>query len=287
MNSLGAVTSTAHLCMKYPLEDGRVGVVKGDQVTARKCYEDSLRNKGAERKKAPEDLRCNFLDLDPRSFSKDEEEWRPRPVEEVKEVQVGGEPCQKVSIGTTLSREMEEELTCTLRKNLDVFAWSAKDMPGIDPNFICHRLAIDPMARVVQQRKRKMSAEKQKAVQEETHKLVKAEFIKEVKYPTWLANVVMVKKPSGKWRMCTDYTDLNKVCPKDSYPLPSIDQLVDNASGYDLLSFMDAYSGYNQIRMHPEDEEKTSFMTDKANYCYRVMAFGLRNAGATFQRLMD
>jgi len=160
-------------------------------------------------------------------------------------------------------------------------------MPGIDPNFICHRLAIDPGAKVVQQRKRKMSVEKQKAVQEETHKLVKAEFIREVKYPTWLANVVMVKKSSGKWRMCTDYTDLNKVCPKDSYPLPSIDQLVDNASGYDLLSFMDAYSGYNQIRMHPEDEEKTSFMTDKANYCYRVMAFGLRNAGATFQRLMD
>ena len=97
-------------------------------------------------------------------------------------------------------------------------------MPGIDPNFICHRLAIDPGAKVVQQRKRKMSVEKQKAVQEETHKLVKAEFIREVKYPTWLANVVMVKKSSGKWRMCTDYTDLNKVCPKDSYLLPSIDQ---------------------------------------------------------------
>jgi len=78
LNCLGAVTSTAHLCMKYPLEDGRVGVVKGDQVTARKCYEDSLRNKGAERRKTPEDLRCNFLDLDPRGFSKDEEEWRPR-----------------------------------------------------------------------------------------------------------------------------------------------------------------------------------------------------------------
>jgi len=77
------------------------------------------------------------------------------------------------------------------------------------------------------------------------------------------------------------------VCPKDSYPLPSIDQLVDNASGYDLLSFMDAYSGYNQIRMHPEDEEKLAFMTDRANHCYRVMAFGLRNARATFQRLVD
>jgi len=142
---------------------------------------------------------------------------------------------------------MEENLKHTLKRNLDVFAWSAKDMPAIDPNFICHQLAIDPMARVVQQRKRKMSMEKEKAVQEETHKFVKAKFIKEVKYLTWLANLVMVKKPSGKWRMCTDYTDLNKVCPIHSYPLPSIDQLVDNVSGYDLLSFMDAYSGYNQI----------------------------------------
>jgi len=192
-----------------------------------------------------------------------------------------------VKIGTTLSREMEENLKHTLRRNLDVFAWSAKDMPGIYPNFICHRLAIDRTARPVQQKKPKMSMEKQKAVQEETHKLVKAKFIREVKYPIWLANVVMVKKTSVKWRMCTDYTNLNKVCPKDSYPLPIIDQLVDNASGYDLLSIMDAYSGYNQIRMHLEDEEKTAFMTDRANHCYRVMAFGLRNAGATFQRLVD
>jgi hypothetical protein len=87
--------------------------------------------------------------------------------------------------------------------------------------------------------------------------------------------------------MCTDYIDLNKVCPKDAYPLPSIDQLVDNVSGYGLLSFMDAYSGYNQIQMHPGDEEKTAFMTDKANFCYKVMPFGLKNAGATYQRLMD
>lgn len=87
--------------------------------------------------------------------------------------------------------------------------------------------------------------------------------------------------------MCTDYTDLNKACPKDAYPLPSIDRLVDGASGYRLLSLMDSYSEYNQIRMNPEDEEKTSFMTERANYCYKVMPFGLKNAGATYQRLMD
>ncbi|RDX70520.1 hypothetical protein CR513_50228, partial [Mucuna pruriens] len=97
----------------------------------------------------------------------------------------------------------------------------------------------------------------------------------------------MVRKASGKWRMCTDYTDLNKACPKGPYPLPSIDRLVDGVSSFALLSFMDAYSGYNQIRMHPHDEAKTAFITDDSAFCYKVMPFGLKNAGATYQRLMD
>ena len=86
-------------------------------------------------------------------------------------------------------------------------------------------------------------------------------FIREVYYPDWLANVVMVKKANGKWRMCVDFTDLNKACPKDSYPLPRIDQLVDSTTGHKLLSFMDAFSGHNQIRMDEADQEKTSFVT--------------------------
>ncbi|RDX85065.1 hypothetical protein CR513_33786, partial [Mucuna pruriens] len=113
------------------------------------------------------------------------------------------------------------------------------------------------------------------------------DFIREVQYPSWLANVVMVRKANGRWRMCIDYTDLNQACPKDSYPLPSIDRLVDGVSGYALLSFMDAYSGYNQIQMHPQDEEKTAFIIDIGTFCYRVMPFGLKNAGAMYQRLMD
>jgi len=104
---------------------------------------------------------------------------------------------------------------------------------------------------------------------------------------TWLANVVMVKKSNGKWHMCLDYTDLNKACLKDTYPMSNNDRLVDKTLGYELLSFLDAYSGYNQIRMYPSDEDKTAFMTDRSNYCYRVMSFGLKNGGATYQRLMD
>ena len=106
-------------------------------------------------------------------------------------------------------------------------------------------------------------------------------------YPDWLANVVMVKKNSGKWSMCVDFTDLNRACSKDSYPLPRIDTLVDSTARHELLSFMDAFSGYNQIKMKEEDQEKTSFVTSQGLFCYKVMPFGLKNAGATYQRLMN
>src|SRR3954465_6284395 len=97
----------------------------------------------------------------------------------------------------------------------------------------------------------------------------------------------MVKKSSGKWWMCVDFTDLNKACPKDSFPFPRIDFLVDNASGHQLLSFMDTFFGYNQIMMAEEDKEKTVFITDSSTYYYRVMPFGLKNAEATYQRLVN
>ena len=95
--------------------------------------------------------------------------------------------------------------------------------------------------------------ERDNTIKDEVQKLMAAKFIREVYYPDWLANIVMVKKANGKWRMCVDFTDLNKACPKDSYPLLCIDQLVDSTAGHKLLSFMDAFSGYNQIRMDEAD----------------------------------
>ena len=112
-------------------------------------------------------------------------------------------------------------------------------------------------------------------------------FIQEVYYLDWLANVVLVKKANGKWRMCVDFTDLNKACPKDSFPLPRMDQLVDSTAGYRLLTFMDAFSGYNQIKMAEEDQEKTTFITSQGLNCYKVMPFRLKNAKATYQRLVN
>ena len=122
---------------------------------------------------------------------------------------------------------------------------------------------------------------------DEVNKLLAANFIQEVHYPEWLANVVMVKKANGKWRMCVDFTDLNQACPKDNFPLPRIDQLVDSTAGHKLLTFMDAFSSYNQILMAEEDQEKTTFVTSQGLNNYRVMPFGLKNARATYQRLVN
>jgi hypothetical protein len=102
--------------------------------------------------------------------------------------------------------------------------------------------------------------------------------------PTWIANPVVVPKANGSGHLCVYFTSLNKACPKDPYPLPRIDQIVDSTAGCDLLCFLDAFSGYHQIKMAREEEEKTAFITPCVVYCYVCMPFGLKNAGATFQK---
>ena len=111
---------------------------------------------------------------------------------------------------------------------------------------------------------------------QEIEKSLKVGFIKEINFTTLLANAVMILKSSRKWRMCVDFTDLNKACPKDAYLVPSINNLVYRTSEAKFLNFMDAYSGYNQVRMHPLDEEKMAFIIENANYCYKIMPFGLK-----------
>jgi hypothetical protein len=118
--------------------------------------------------------------------------------------------------------------------------------------------------------------------------LENADFIREIKASTWVSNPVIVpKKNMDVSRVCVDYTSLNKHCPKDLFPRPRIDQIIDSTAGCARLSFLDAYSGYNQIKLKVEDEEKTTFITPYGVYCYQVMPFGLKNAGATYQRMMQ
>lgn len=190
-------------------------------------------------------------------------------------------------IGTELPVDERKALINLLRENKDVFAWSLKDMPGIDPSIACHRLNIIEEFKPVRQKPRKMAPERKARVAEEIERMIEAGIIRPVRYPKWLANIVAVPKKNGKIRVCIDFTNLNKACPSDPYPLPRIIDLVDATAGYERLSFMDGYSGYNQIPMFKDDQEHTSFITDKGVYCFLVMPFGLKNAGATYQRLVD
>nr|CAN71493.1 hypothetical protein VITISV_011662 [Vitis vinifera] len=159
-------------------------------------------------------------------------------------------------------------------------------MKGIHPSITSHRLNIFPTARPVRPKIRGFHPDRQKVIRNEINKLLEVGFIREVSYPDWLANVVVVPKKEGKWRVYVDYTNLNNACPKDSFPLPRIDQIVDSTAEQGMLSFLDAFSGYHQILMSPVDEEKTAFITPHGLYCYKVMSFGLKNAGVMYQRLM-
>ncbi|GJX98926.1 reverse transcriptase domain-containing protein [Tanacetum coccineum] len=169
-------------------------------------------------------------------------------------------PEQSIAIGSTLTEEGQKSLYELLKRNQDIFAWKPEDMTGVLRN---------------------------KAIQEEVGKLVDAGIMEEVHYHSWLSDTVMVKEHDNSWRMCVDFKDLNKACPKDVYPLPEIDWKVESLCGYPFKCFLDAYKGYNQIKMEKEDEEKTTFITSQGIFCYSKMPFGLKNVGATYQRLVD
>ena len=274
LNAIKVVPSAYHMIIKFPTIHG-VGTVRGDQRVARECYTASMKQKAVDNVNADElDMRNEVL-------------TRPEPSEELEPVSLDDDPEHLAYIGSKLPKDLKGLLTQFLRQNRDVFAWTQADMGGIDPAIITHKLNTNPSFKPVKQKRRSFAPERQKSINEEVGKLLQARAIREVEYPEWLANVVLVKKANGKWRLCIDFTDINKACPKDSFPLPRIDLIVDATAGHELLSFMDAFSGYNQISMKPNDQEKTSFVTAQGTYCYRVMPFGLKNAGATYQRLVN
>ena len=145
-----------------------------------------------------------------------------------------------------------------LHANKEVFAWEPDQLVGVPRGVIEHHLKVCPNVRHVKQRAQRQSMEKQTFIVQETRKLEAARAIREVRYPEWLANPVVVPKKGGKERMCLDFTNLNKACPQDPFPLPRMDQIVDSTAECDLLCFLDAFSGYHQIKMAVEDVEKTA-----------------------------
>ncbi|KAJ0753087.1 putative nucleotidyltransferase, Ribonuclease H [Helianthus annuus] len=170
---------------------------------------------------------------------------------------------------------------------MGIFAWCPEDMTGISRDIAEHELKIPPNVKPIFQQKRSLSPNRSLAACKEVEGLVQAGILQEVKYHSWIANPVIVKKPDGSWRMCINFKDLNKACPKDCYHLPEIDLKVDSLIGFPFKCFLDAYKGYHQIQMKKDDEEKTAFHTDKGIFCYQKIPFDFKNAGATYQRLVD
>ena len=192
------------------------------------------------------------------------DEFRPQPAGEHADLILDdSRPDRTVKVGTTALRNLGDDFHNLLKEYKDIFAFEVHEMPGISPDLAVHKLAVDPKKKPVRQKKRNHGEERSQAAAAEVKKLLDAGFIRQCYFPDWVANVVLVKKPNGTWRMCVDYTDLNKACPKDSYPLPKIDNLVDSTAGHALMSFMDAYSGFHQIPLWKKDQEKTAFVTDQ------------------------
>ena len=156
----------------------------------------------------------------------------------------------------------------------------------MDPNFICYHLNVNPSVTFRKQPPWRSSKDHSNAVKDEVMKLKQAGAIKEVFYPEWLANTVVMKKKNGKWRVCVDFTDLNKVCPKDHLPMSWIDQFMDVTVGHSRMSFLDVFQGYHQIPLVLDDQERIAFVTPIRNYHYKVMPFDLKNTRATYQRMM-
>ena len=191
-----------------------------------------------------------------------------------------------MKISKNLSEKKKGKLVALLKEYKDVFAWSYQEMLGLSPNLVTHELKVDPNAKPMKQPPRKYRLDVAEKIKLEVQKLSKTGFIEENKCLGWLANIVLVKKKNEHIRIFVDFRDLNKACPKDEFPLPNVDILVDATAGHERFSFMDGYSGYNQILMDLVDALKTAFRTPFGNYFYRVMPFGLKNTGATYQRTM-
>ncbi|CAL1393526.1 unnamed protein product [Linum trigynum] len=215
LHQVRAIPSTLHLKLKFPTISG-VGCVKGDQALARQCCEFSLKD--------------GFV----ATMEAKDEVARPVPVDPDEEHTL--EEGRTVRVSMAWPKNYLRQLLSLMIEYKELFAQGPEDMPGLDSKVVEHTLGIIPGSKPIQQKRRNFAWERRQAIAEEVIKLGQAGFISEVLYPTWLANVVMVKKANGQWRMCVDFTDLNKACPKDPYPLPKIDLLIDATAGHCHLS---------------------------------------------------
>ena len=202
------------------------------------------------------------------------------------DVSFDGEEPRLIKVGVQLSSEELESYRALVKEYRDIFAWSYKEMKGIPPDVVQHRIPLVPGALPIRQKERRMNPQLQLLVKAELEKLLQAGFIKPVEITDWVSPMVIVKKKNGKLRVCIDYRKLNQSTQKDHFPLPFINTILEEVAGHELYTFMDGYSGYNQISIHPDDYHKTAFTTPWGTFIYVVMPFGLCNAPSAFQRAM-
>jgi hypothetical protein len=274
LNAFEAILHPAYLCMKIPSDQGPIAV-RGSQEAARRPEGNWIDSR----------VIHNIDEADAHQqhkYIRDKAASADQPKSMLLSEDIAE---QKLLFGSQLSDEKEKALLKFLFNNKDVFAWSANDLCGVNRDVIEHLLNVHLTIKPRKQKLRKMSDDKAEGARNEVKRLLSAGVIREVTYPKWLANTVMVKKANGKWRMCIDFTDLNKACPKDEFPLPIIDSLIDAAATLELMSLLDCYLGYHQIWMKKEDEPKTSFITPSGTYCYLRMPEGIKNVGESFSRM--
>jgi hypothetical protein len=211
-------------------------------------------------------------------------------VNELEEIDIGlGDKPRQTFISKKLDLSLWEPMIALLKEYSDCFAWDYTEMPGLDRSIIEHWLPLKNGFQPFQQRARQMRTELLEEVKKEIEKMLEAGFISPCRYAEWISSIVSAQKKDGQWWVCVDFRDLNRATPKDEYPMPVVETLINAAAGNKILSFMDGNAGYNQIFMALEDIHKTIFRVPVTVglFEYVVMAFGLKNAGATYQLAMN
>ena len=226
-----------------------------------------------------------------RIFTKDDTPSKPviqSSEENVMDCNIGtAENPRMVKISRSLTAEQRSRDIKLLKEHVDVFAWSYEELRTYDTSIIQHKVPLKPNVKPFRQKLRRINPALFPVIEKEIKKLLDAKIIVPLRYSSWVANLVPVRKKNGEIRLCVDFRNLNRSSLKDNYPLPKIEQVLQQVVGAQRISMVDGFSGYNQVAMHPDDREKIAFTTPWGTFMYDKMPFGLMNAGATFQRAMD